>query len=166
MPVSLRSSPSIAGKPSYANRARNRCLRPVYAADFDVNGSADGDVCAIADVSYTNDTPDGLTRLEVVVRVTMMLIALPDQAGAQLVSERPEYQLGRSGAVMDHSLVPLNHHNASSCVYLSLPVHVQVDDFNGLLHSVAWVLKGVTQLLVQPHLSRKCPSRTVILAEG
>jgi hypothetical protein len=32
-----------------------------------------GDFCTPADVSYTNDTQDGLTRLEVTVRVSAVL---------------------------------------------------------------------------------------------
>lgn len=51
-----------------------------------MNGSLDGDgeICTIADVSYTN-IPEGLTRLEVVVRRIAHLVY---QAGlSDLVSE-------------------------------------------------------------------------------
>lgn len=54
-------------------------MRPLAFNGSGLNSSTDeeaawGDVCTIADVSYSNDTPDGLTRLEVVVRGLNVLV--------------------------------------------------------------------------------------------
>ena len=78
MTISLRCSPVI---PRPLRAARNRSVR-LLAFNGSVQSSTDedaslaSDFCTIADVSYSNDTSDGLTRLEVVVRALHMRFAL------------------------------------------------------------------------------------------